>query len=116
MSKLHVTGVLPRRSVACHILPPPIKHPAGHYESEVEELALARGAAPTILELSTKVRLLRAHSANVIAEQKRIDNRLGELYLRLGAMKNDHELLRIGLTYRMDNLDARVGLLLQGLL
>jgi hypothetical protein len=73
----HVEEVLPEKTVKRHIPPPPIKRPPGQFQEE--ETAAKR---PTVLDLSTQVRILRAENAHLRKDNERMDNGMAEFFLR----------------------------------
>lgn len=69
---------------------------------------------PTILEISAQIRFLKARQDQLEKDELTLGNRVGESFLHHEALKDHLNLLRLGLTNRMENIEARVGRFFKG--
>jgi hypothetical protein len=95
---------IPAKTVKRHIPPPPIKRPPGQFKDE--EVAPAKKRR-MIADVHSEVLFLRMEAARLKADNQRIDNCTGELYVRKN-LEDKINALRSGLCSRIARIEAFV--------
>jgi hypothetical protein len=81
-----------------HLMPPPIIHPGGHYESSDDKVLKGPKVVPlvrTILEMRN--------------EHKKLSDQVAELSLELKSHKDEYDTLHCGLCSKVNNLAKTIG-------